>query len=499
MRKSVGHLSKGVAIYGAGDAAMQIVKLLLLVVYVKGGHLIQDDYGALATIGAIEMLAKLVSRWGLDGAFMRYFHERPAGGALERLTSTIVWFTLAADVVVFGAALAGAGVLANWLFPGTPYLPAFRLMLVNTFLISLTFVPFHVMRLRNEAATYSALVFARSAGTVAAQILLVLGLGWGLTGWFAADLIVTILLMPVLWRWFAPLVRWTFSRDDLALVLRFGLPRLPHGLAQQGLDAGNKLLLRRYIPLNALGVYNNGFTIGTGVRFFTSSFETAWAPFYYATAKQPDAQVVFAKVATYGLAALTLIVAVTVAVSRDAILLLLNPDYLDAVPVIPLIAVGMAMQGVYLLTSIGLNLTKRTELYPVATFAALAVGLGSGLVLMPRFGITGAAIAFLASAVTQTSVAFVLSRSVYPVAYEIGRIARVLTAGVLAALAGLWLVPDWPALAALIARTMVVLATFAALLLASGFLRKTERAFLTEMQGRWRRNRPAAVPEADAR
>jgi O-antigen/teichoic acid export membrane protein len=146
-----------------------------------------------------------------------------------------------------------------------------------------------------------------------------------------------------------------------------------------------------------------------------------------------------------------------------------------------------------------LNLTKRTELYPVATFAALGVGLGSGFVLMPRLGITGAAIAFLASSVTQTAVAFMLSRSVYPVPYEIGRIGRVLAAGVLAALAGLWLVPDWPALAALPARTMVVLATFAALLLATGFLRKTERAFLIEMQGRWRRNRPAAVPEADAR
>jgi O-antigen/teichoic acid export membrane protein len=498
VRKSVGHLSKGVAIYGAGDAAMQVVKLLLLAVYVKGGHLIEDDYGALATIVAIEMLAKLVSRWGLDGAFMRYYHDRPAGGPLERLTSTIVWFTLAADLVVFGAALAGAGALAAWLFPGTPYLPAFRLMLINTFLISFTFVPFHVMRLRNEAATYSALVFARSAGTVAVQILLVIGLGWGLTGWFAADLIVTLVLMPVLWRWFAPLVQWTFSREELARVLRFGLPRLPHGLAQQGLDAGNKLLLGRFIPLDALGVYNNGFTIGTGVRFFTSAFETAWAPFYYATAKQPDAQTVFAKVATYGLAALTAIVAITVAVSRDAILLLLKPEYLAAVPVVPLIAVGMAMQGVYLLTSIGLNLTRRTELYPVATFAALAIGLGTGVVLMPRLGITGAAIAFLASSVTQTAIAFMLSRSVYPVHYETGRIVRVLAAGVLASLAGLWLVPAWPPFAALVARTAVVLATFAALLLATGFLRKTERAFLAEMQGRWRRNRLPRIPEADA-
>jgi O-antigen/teichoic acid export membrane protein len=119
-------------------------------------------------------------------------------------------------------------------------------------------------------------------------------------------------------------------------------------------------------------------------------------------------------------------------------------------------------------------------------------------VLMPRLGITGAAIAFFASSVTQTAIAFMLSRSVYPVHYETGRIVRVLAAGVLASLAGLWLVPAWPPFAALVARTAVVLATFAALLLATGFLRKTERAFLAEMQGRWRRNRLPRIPEADA-
>jgi hypothetical protein len=53
-------------------------------------------------------------------------------------------------------------------------------MLINTFLISLTFVPFHVMRLRNQALTYSALTFGRSAGTLILRILLVIKLGWGL-------------------------------------------------------------------------------------------------------------------------------------------------------------------------------------------------------------------------------------------------------------------------------------------------------------------------------
>jgi hypothetical protein len=73
------------------------------------------------------MVAKIVSRWGLDGAFMRFFHERPTGGPLERLTSTIVWFIVAADLVVFGAALAVFRMDRTAVVPGScshPRVPA---------------------------------------------------------------------------------------------------------------------------------------------------------------------------------------------------------------------------------------------------------------------------------------------------------------------------------------------------------------------------------------
>jgi O-antigen/teichoic acid export membrane protein len=188
-------------------------------------------------------------------------------------------------------------------------------------------------------------------------------------------------------------------------------------------------------------------------------------------------------------AVLTMLVAISIAVAHDAILVMLKPEYLPAAQVIPYIALGMALQGVYLLTSIGLNLTSRTQYYPVATFAALVVGLGSGVILMPRYGVKGAAIAFLLSTATQTTVAMIFSRRFYPVKYEIGRIARVVIAGVIAALAGLWLVPAWPPLAGLIVRTLVTGGVFAALLAMSGFLRKSERAFVAETIASLRRRR----------
>jgi O-antigen/teichoic acid export membrane protein len=485
LRDRIRHLSKGVAIYGAGDAALQIVNFFLLAVYVKGGFLKDVDYGALAIVGAVEAFAKVVSRWGLDGAFMRFYHEK--GDALPRLASTILWFLLAVNALLLVVEL----VLTQWLgpriFPDPMYVTALRLMFVNTFLIALTFIPFHAMRMQNAAVAYSGLVFARNIGTLILRITLVIWLGFGLRGMYLSDVAVTLLLLPFLWKWLRPFVRAAFSREDLRLALHFGLPRVPHGLAQQVLDGGNKLLLKPYISWAQLGVYQNGMTLGTGVKFFTSAFETAWAPFYYATSRQPDARVVLSKMTTYGVAVMTLLVAGTTAIAHDVVLVMLNPEWIAAATILPIVSVGMACQGVYLLTSIGLNLTSRTVYYPVATFAAAGVGIAAGISLMPGYGALGAAIAYLLAYVTQMSVAFVLAQRFYPIAYEGGRVVRVVLAGVIAVLAAR-VIPMELGIPGLLVRGATTVVVYVSLLGLTGFLRATERSFLREMMVRlWRR------------
>jgi O-antigen/teichoic acid export membrane protein len=304
--------------------------------------------------------------------------------------------------------------------------------------------------------------------------------GLGVTGLYLADLIVTVVILLLLWRWFRPLVRPLFSVSELRQALRFGLPRLPHGLAQQAFDYGNRLLLTRYVPLAELGVYQNASTLGTGVKFFLSSFETAWAPFYYATARRPDAKAVLAKMTTYGAAVLVLLVAGTAAVAHDIVLVMLNAEYVRAVPIVPVVALALAFQGVYLLTSIGLNLSGHTEYYPLSTFAAAVVGLGSGFALMPHLGALGAAVALLLSFVTQAAVAFACSQHFYPMRYEVGRLVRVAAAGATACAAGLWLVPAWPPFVGFLTRGTLTVAVYVGVLAATGFFRETEIAFLRE-------------------
>jgi O-antigen/teichoic acid export membrane protein len=493
VRDSAKHLTKGVAIYGAGDALIAVVNFFLLGVYVKFRILTTVDYGALALILSAETFAKVVSRWGLDGAFMRFYYERDEGPDRRRMASTILWFMLAVNSGVFTTAVLASGWIAARLSLDAGYVTALRLMFINIALIGFTFIPMHAMRMRKQAVAYSAFTFARSVGTVVLRIVFVIGLRFGITGMYLTDLILTVVLLLFMWPWLRPLLGWTFSIEELRHSLRFGLPRLPAGLASQALDSVPRILLGQHFPQSEVGIYQNGTTLSTPVAFFKTAFETAWAPFYYETSRKPDARAVFSKMTTYGVAVLVLIVAGTAAVAREIILLVLRPEYLAAVPVVPLIALALGLQGVYQLTSIGLNLTGRTEGYATSTLAAAAVAVGSGVLLIPRLGVVGAAATVLLSYATQVALATALAQRAYPMAYETGRLARVVAAGVIAAFAALAL-PDMTPLAGFLARGTATVGVYLAVLWATGFFRPSERAFLREMRMRMRRRAPSATP-----
>ncbi len=488
MRDRLKDFSKSVAIYGAGDAAVALVSVFLLPIYVRFRFLTTADFGAIALIGSIEAFAKVIYRWGLDGAFMRYYHDRQDGPERQRMTSTIIWFMVVVNGAILVAALAGSALLARAIALPSEYVLALRLMLANMFLMAFTVLPQHVMRMQQAAAVFSAFAFARSTGTILGRVLLVIGFRTGVAGIYATDLMLTLVLLPLMWPWVRSLVTRAFSWTELRQLLRFGLPRLPHGLASQTLDGSPKLMLGQSVTPALVGVYQNGATLGAGVAYFKNALENAFAPFYYATARQPDAREIFAKMATYGVAVFVLLVAGTTAVARDVILLLLKPEYLDALPVVPLIAMAFAIQGTYQLTSIGLNLTSRTEFYPVATIIAAIVSVALGSVLIPRAGLIGAAITVLVSYATQALVAFALAQRVYHVRYERTRLLRILVAGVCAAAAGVWL-PSMTPLAGLMLRGGTTTIVFAVCLWVTGFFRPTEHAFLGEMLARLRQRR----------
>ena len=487
-------LAKNFAIYGLGDVATNIVSFLLLPLYTR--FLSPAEYGAISLLLTVEVVAKILFRWGVDASFMRFYYDCETEPDRQRLASTIFWFLAVVNGIILGLTLAAAPFVATHLFGVPGYTLALVLQLINTFVVGFYFLPFHVLRIEGRSRQFSILTTTRSAATLVIRLILIVGFGLGVLGFVLADVIVTAGFTLALARRFRTMLRAVFSRTLLRDALRFGLPRLPHGVAQQIMAVGDRYILRLFGTLGDVGLYSIGASFGLALKLFLSAFEYAWAPFYYETMKQPDATSTFRLVTTYGVGVLVLLEAGLAAIARDVVRLMTTERFYDAAAVIPWIGMGVVFHGVYLLTSIGLNITKSTKYYPVATAVAAATSITANLLLVPAYGAIGAAWANTIAYVVLAVVAMRLSQRVYPVRYEYGRLVRLALAGAGAYVLA-WLVPETlPAWLGVIVRGAIVCAAYPLLLIGLGFYDRRELAFVARQLARLRQRTPDTAAAA---
>jgi O-antigen/teichoic acid export membrane protein len=477
------NLFGNLVIYGLGDAATSIVSLLLLPVF--SSYLSPADYGIITMLLTIEAVTKVLFRWGVDTAFMRLYYDCADQPARQQLASTIFFFLL----TVNGTLVAGAVLASGWLSAriyGTPsHAILIALTVCNTFVANFYFIVFQVLRIGQKSAQFIALSFIRSAGTIVARLALVVWAGMGVFGIVAADVMVTAMVALIMTPWFASLIRPVFSREVIREALGFGLPRVPHSVASQIIGFADRYFLNAYGTLSDVGLYSVGASFGLALKFFLGAFETAWTPFFLGLMRERDAKRVYSTVSTYVVALLILLVAGLCATAPSVVRLFTNVRFHSAAAVTPWIALGVMFQGLYLVGSIGLVITKRTKLYPLATGTAAAVSLSANALLIPRFGMMGAAWANMISYATLATVTVSFSWYVYPIQYEWSRLLRVAAAGLGAYLVASRVVSgSLPPVAGILLAGTTTVAVYAVVLASVGFFHAGELRALREIRSR---------------
>jgi O-antigen/teichoic acid export membrane protein len=477
------NLFRNLAIYGLGDVATSFVSLLLLPIYTR--YLTPADYGIIAMLLTVEAAVKVVFRWGVDTAFMRLYYDCKDQASRQRLASTIFFFLLVVNGILLMLVIPTAGWMSRMLF-GTPqHGRLIVLVIANMFVANLFFIPFQVLRIGEKSGQFVSLVFTRSAATLIMRLVLVIWAGLGVLGIVAADVVVTAAFSVVLSRWFVPLIRPMFSRAIIRDALEFGLPRIPHSVAQQIISVADRYLLNAYGTLRDVGLYSIGASFGLALKLFLSAFEYAWTPFFLGVMSEPDAPRTYSSVSTYILAVLVLLAGGLCSVAADIVRLSTTSQFHDAARVTPWIALGVMFQGVYLVGSIGLVITKRTTRYPIATGIAAGASLLANWLLIPRFGVLGAAWANTIAYATLALVTVGFSLHLYPIPYEWSRLFRVSVAGVAAYIASDLLVPHVRvAVFSLLLHGTVMVVAYVGSLFVTGFFHAGEIGALRQV---WQR------------
>jgi len=466
------------AAYQAADIAAKGIALFTLPLYTR--HVSSGEYGAYNSLLTAVILSSIFLRVGLGEAFVRFYFEDEDSVRRDRIartaTATVAWTTTVAALL----ALAFAGPLSHLLL-GQENAALLDCAVLGLWAFTNLEMAYAQLRVDERVGVYVRAAGANVAMTVAFTVALVVFAGEGarglLLGNFGASALVVLGLWWVLRRRFS--LRALADRRsvaDLRAMLGFGLPTIPADASVYGLQVADRLYLYRGYSHAAAGQYSIALQLATVVFVFVRGFQYAWPPLAYSVQSDRMAARLYSLVTTFFVLATGTVVCAVALLGRWLVRLLSAPEYFGAHAALPWLALGWTLYGLYQVLIVITGRARVTRLNLPAALVGLAANVALLLLLVPSsgagLGIAGAGIALCGAYVAMLAVLRLLTRRVFPVAFDWWRLTllTLILGGV--AVSGELLLPT-AGFAGLLAR-VVWLAWIPALLLATRFFVPSE-------------------------
>jgi O-antigen/teichoic acid export membrane protein len=266
---------------------------------------------------------------------------------------------------------------------------------------------------------------------------------------------------------------------SLALeLLVFGAPLMAAQIGSFVLHFSDRYFLRMFSTLADVGLYSLAYKLAMVVAtFVVAPFNSIWVP----TALQVDreqgaagAEILRGILRQYNIALITASLGVAL-FADDVIRVMAGPEFRGAAAPLPLLALSVVFFGYRQFTQVGSVIAQQSRYIAYSTTLAAIGVIVLNALLIPRWGIMGAAAATAAAFMLDFVVMHSLSERVYPLRFPFAQLLPPLAIAVVVWLVFSVLAPNDMGLLASVALHSGGLVTFGALLLLSGSINAQER------------------------
>jgi O-antigen/teichoic acid export membrane protein len=401
-------------IYGIASILSRGMAIFLLPIYSR--VLTPADFGVFDIIFTLVALANLVVSLEVSQGLARYWADTGEAALRIRYASTALLFTLCAYLGACGLALTFAEPFTELLVGDAAYVDAFRLGMTFIVLNGLYYLVLNQFRWELRSREFAFISLAYAALTLMFVLAFCVVQGWGLEGVLLAQIAAALIsLMVALWR-LKSSFGLVFDVEALRRMLAFSLPLVPSGLAIFTSLYINRFALVHYSSIEEVGIYGMAARIAGLITLLILGVQAALTPLVYQHAEQPDTPGQLACLFSW-FAALALLGCLGLGLLANELLFFFATDeYASAATLVIILAPAMLLSQMYVFAP-GIGIRKKTLYQLVVTLIAAAVSVLANWILVPVFGMTGAAWATLLSSVVFLWGWFWVSQRLYPVPY----------------------------------------------------------------------------------
>jgi O-antigen/teichoic acid export membrane protein len=374
-----------------------------------------SDYGLLDTILRLVTMCMSVAFLGMRQAYQRLYFDARTAIDSRTLTSTIVLANFAVAILILFPLLTLASLAGRYL--GANYLTVLRsaelalwIAFEATYMIGLSHMQVRMQSRQFVIAQSSRLLLLISINIALLKVFH-LGLDGALIGNLSASVLSGLFTAIVLLRSAGLRVSIKAFKE----VIAFGLPYIPTVVFVYVIGNADRLALIHFGAVASLGLLALAGKIGElALMMFSGPVDNVWSPYALSVYSDADGPKkigsLYTKfVAMYVFMALGVSLAAPIGVS-----LLAKSDYGFAARLVPIIALGWVFNVLTTLSDIGILISKKTWLKPLANGLASVIAVALQFLLTPRFGVIGAAVGTALTYMAVFLIIRTISQRVYP-------------------------------------------------------------------------------------
>ena len=414
---------KHTSIFALGKISTKLVGFILLPIYTK--EISVSDFGILGLLEMIDLLGSNVLSIGMPQALLRWYSLAEENIKKKKIVFTTFFFLAFIFLTVIILISPFKNFVSDILFEKPQYGYFIVYLFISITFVNLARVPQAILRMEEKSLFYSLSILGQFTLSLFLNIYFVAIKKMGVEGILIANMIsngsLFLTLLPYLLR------RMTFQLDRQILkdMLTFSYPFIFIALSTTILSLGDRFILKELSSLYQVGLYSLGYKISNVLKIFViDSFVLGLPVIGWKLVKDNDQPKEYlSKIFTY-LTFVLVWLGLIISIHAKGLIQIfaLNQEYWDAYQVIPFLILGVVFLGWQQHLFFILQIPKKTKQISVIIAIAAISNIIANLLLIPRYGIMGAAEAKIISFFLAFLLAYIAVQKFYPIKFEIKRV-----------------------------------------------------------------------------
>lgn len=382
-------------VYGLGGIISKIIPLIMVPIVTR--LMPSTEYFGLNDLSeTVTSFASALAIIGMYDAMFRMFFEKEDENYRKTVCSTTLTFTLATSAFVFVVMLLLRNMIANFFFGNPKYAYLVYVTAIATLVGATNGIISAPTRMQNKRKIFLVTNTVSPILSYAVSIPLLLK-GYYVIALPLAGVVSGITMESAFWilnkKWFS--VR-KFDVRLLKQLLKIAVPLFPNFLIYWIFNSSDRVMIANLLDVGQAGVYSVGSKLGHASQLIYTAFAGGWQYFAFSTMKE-DNQVKSNSLIFEYLGIISFVCTMFVClVSRPLYSVLFPVEYLQGYIISPYLFLAPLLQMLFQVAANQFLVVKKTwpNMFILSCGSVLNVLLN--LVLIPRIGIEGAAIATLA-------------------------------------------------------------------------------------------------------